>query len=124
MAAKPALSAAPTRLGAVPRLAIAEPGKPSAGWYGSRWRRAARLFLNRNPLCLGCHARGLVRAASLVDHVVPHRGDRVRFWDVANWQALCRDCHDGLKQRLEKRYDNGALGPADLRLDSPAALRL
>jgi 5-methylcytosine-specific restriction endonuclease McrA len=39
----------------------------------------------------------------VVDHIVKHEGDQVRFWDEANnWQALCRACHDGDKQRLEK----------------------
>jgi len=31
--------------------------------------------------------------ATLVDHVVPHRGDQRLFWLVANWQALCTACH-------------------------------
>ena len=24
------------------------------------------------------------------------------FWDRANWQSLCKPCHDSWKQRLEK----------------------
>jgi 5-methylcytosine-specific restriction protein A len=35
----------------------------------------------------------------VVDHIVPHRGDKKLFWDSSNWQALCdgqtgRGCHD------------------------------
>jgi hypothetical protein len=30
----------------------------------------------------------------LVDHVVPHRGDQVLFWESSNWQTLCRSCHE------------------------------
>ena len=26
----------------------------------------------------------------------------VKFWDSANWQSLCKKCHDGAKQRMEK----------------------
>jgi 5-methylcytosine-specific restriction protein A len=30
----------------------------------------------------------------VVDHVIPHKGDRALFWDEANnWQALCARCH-------------------------------
>jgi len=30
--------------------------------------------------------------ATQTDHVVPHRGDRALFWNVANWQSLCHTC--------------------------------
>ena len=31
---------------------------------------------------------------TLVDHIVPHRGDQALFWDEQNWQPLCKSCHD------------------------------
>jgi hypothetical protein len=43
-----------------------------------------------------------VTAAVLVDHIDPHRGDMKKFWDSANWQSLCKPCHDSIKQRFEK----------------------
>ncbi|MBK9704528.1 MAG: HNH endonuclease [Betaproteobacteria bacterium] len=49
-----------------------------------------------------CEAAGRLTAASVVDHVVPHRGDQALFWDVGNWQPLCKPCHDGAKQSLER----------------------
>lgn len=34
-------------------------------------------------------------AAELVDHVVPvQSADDPLFFDVGNWQSLCRACHD------------------------------
>jgi len=36
-----------------------------------------------------------------VDHIVKHHGDRARFWDRANLQALCRKCHQTKTQRGE-----------------------
>lgn len=39
--------------------------------------------------------------AIVVDHVRPHRGDMVLFWDVANWQSLCLSCHNR-KSALER----------------------
>ena len=40
-------------------------------------------------------------AASVVDHIKPHKGDKALFWDQANWQPLCASCHSGTKQQLE-----------------------
>jgi 5-methylcytosine-specific restriction protein A len=30
----------------------------------------------------------------VVDHIIPHRGNRELFWDTENWQALCTPCHN------------------------------
>jgi 5-methylcytosine-specific restriction protein A len=37
---------------------------------------------------------GRYRKATVVDHIIPHRGDEKLFWDRDNWQALCKSCHD------------------------------
>jgi 5-methylcytosine-specific restriction protein A len=39
-----------------------------------------------------CYDEGRTTAAYQVDHVVPHRGDQLLFWDRSNWQSLCRSC--------------------------------
>src|SRR5262245_51723007 len=74
---------------------------PSARGYGRRWNRVRVSFLRRNFLCVMCAARGRVEAARVVDHIVPHKGDRELFWDTSNWQALCTACHNKHKQRME-----------------------
>lgn len=61
--------------------------------YDSRWRRARLGFLARHPLCVTCYSEGKIVPATDVDHIVPHRGDRNLFWDVKNWQPLCKSCH-------------------------------
>ena len=53
-------------------------------------------------------------AASIVDHIVAHRGDQSLFWDKANWQPLCVHCHSSLKQSQEHR-----LSPMAERLTMP-----
>ncbi|MFN3312919.1 MAG: HNH endonuclease [Hyphomonas sp.] len=58
-----------------------------------RWRKAARGFLDRHPLCADCAELGRVRAATEVDHIVPHGGDAQLMWARANWQPLCKPCH-------------------------------
>jgi len=63
--------------------------------YTSKWDRARLVWLRQHPLCAICEKEGLVTPATVVDHVVPHRGDMEAFWDAEhNWQSLCKRCHD------------------------------
>ena len=62
--------------------------------YNSRWRRESKKFLELHPLCQECLKKGIATPATVVDHIVPHRGDVKLFWDRSNWQALCESCHD------------------------------
>jgi 5-methylcytosine-specific restriction enzyme A len=75
--------------------------RPSAArrGYGARWRRARVAYLARHRLCMRCLVQGRVVPATVVDHVVPHRGDERLFWDEANWAALCKRCHDAKTAR-------------------------
>ena len=73
-----------------------------SGIYSYRWQRARLRFLQQHPLCVLCARRNVIAAANVVDHVVPHRGDLALFWDVANWQSVCKPCHDGHKQMVER----------------------
>lgn len=66
-----------------------------------RWVKGRLLYLARHPLCAYCEARGLVKAATVVDHKVPHKGDERLFFDESNWQGLCEDCHNSVKQAEE-----------------------
>lgn len=58
-----------------------------------RWREASRKHLRRHPECIDCLELGVSQAASEVDHIIPHRGDKALFWDRSNWQSLCGPCH-------------------------------
>lgn len=69
-------------------------GSAAKRGYGHAWRKAAKAFLERHPLCRACEQLGRTAAATVVDHVRPHRGDRSLFWNVGNWQPLCKRCHD------------------------------
>ena len=75
--------------------------------YDRHWSKARRLYLMDNPLCVRCLERGLIVEASVVDHIEPHRGERLKFWDRDNWQSLCKRCHDkktGSEDRGEAWY--------------------
>lgn len=110
--------------------------------YTREWRKVSRAFLQANPVCRGfdsvCEERGLIRPATEVDHVIPHRGNMRLFWDQTNWQALCHTCHcrktareDGgfgrpitpKAERMRKRAPvviDGKATPARARIAPPA----
>ncbi|MFC0217820.1 HNH endonuclease [Pseudochelatococcus lubricantis] len=67
--------------------------------YDSAWDKARASYLASHPTCIRCGA-----PATVVDHVIPHRGDRALFWNKVNWQQLCVQCHSGWKQSQERRY--------------------
>lgn len=73
----------------------AEKKSSTARGYGYRWQKAREAFLAvASYLCVTCKAEGRIAAATVVDHKTPHRGDQALFWNRANWQALCKTCHD------------------------------
>ena len=81
---------------------------PSRKWYSSaRWRRLRQLVLVRDGWT--CRQTGELLSATpnrpnsaVVDHVLPHRGDPEKFWDIDNLQAVAKGWHDSEKQRRER----------------------
>lgn len=71
--------------------------------YDHRWRAARKKFLKEHPFCVKCQEENRLTKATVVDHVVPHRGDEKLFWDKSNWQSLCKGCHDK-KTMTEDRW--------------------
>jgi 5-methylcytosine-specific restriction enzyme A len=70
--------------------------------YGYAWQRASKAWLREHPWCAdlyGTHGERF-ELAKLVDHIVPHKGNRELFWDQSNWQSLCVACH-GRKTAME-----------------------
>lgn len=70
--------------------------------YGKRWQKLRAHHLAQHPLCALHLTRGEVVAASVVDHVTPHRGDVRLFWN-GKLQSLCKRCHDSDKQAEERQ---------------------
>jgi 5-methylcytosine-specific restriction enzyme A len=66
-------------------------------WYRMRWNQ-----LQKQPLCEYHLKLAEIVQATVADHKVPHRGDETLFFDENNLQSLCKTCHDGAKQQLEK----------------------
>lgn len=69
--------------------------------YNTRaWRDRRLALLSAEPLCRYCKALGRITAATVADHIVPHRGDRELF--AGELQPLCQSCHSAVKQREER----------------------
>jgi 5-methylcytosine-specific restriction protein A len=85
-------------------------GSPLERGYSARWTKRAADFRRRFPLCgqrpdglapVGshCFTTGRTTPGAVVDHVIPHKGDPVLFWDeLNNWQTLCAACHGAKTQ--------------------------
>ena len=58
------------------------------------WTDGRAAFLAIHPLCVECEKEGVLFAATIVDHIEPHRGDLKLFYDQTNWQPLCKPHHD------------------------------
>jgi 5-methylcytosine-specific restriction protein A len=114
MPSRPARYRPPTSKAA--SLPIERRGTAAERGYDHRWRQARLSFLAEHPLCVTCEAKGLTVEATTVDHVVPHKGDPVLFWDRGNWQALCKPCHDH-----KTATEDGAFGRPVMATPTPPA---
>ena len=109
------------RLGTTrPRLSIPSPGErereldrrrqredPCRSLYKTvRWANLRlRIFVRDLFTCVLCDRIECNTSLLVCDHVEPHNGDVEKFW-AGPFQTLCKACHDGEKQRLERRSRN------------------
>lgn len=56
-------------------------------YHCSRWRKERAGFLKQNTYCK-CGAK-----ATVIDHIIAHRGNEELFWDHGNWEPMCAECH-------------------------------
>jgi 5-methylcytosine-specific restriction enzyme A len=120
---RPETTAARRPMTPPPPMPRHRPARSKRG-YDPQWERATAHYRAAHPWCLGCMAIGLYRKTQVVDHIVPHRGDRNLFWSESNWQPCCRWHHDSIKQSLELQFRLGQCTSADLVLTSRVALKL
>ena len=89
------------------RIEAARPSAAKRG-YGRQWQRQREAYLREKPFCAdpyGVHGARL-EEATVLDHIVPHKGDRALFEDAGNRQGLCKACHD----RKTATEDSGFAG--------------
>ena len=70
--------------------------------YDYHWQKIRAQYLEAHPLCVMCYKDNKLTPATVVDHIVPHKGNKQLFYDESNFQALCKHCHDSHKQHYEK----------------------
>ena len=81
--------------------------------YTSRWAAYSKARLRTHPLCEcpDCQAGALrVRAATVTDHIVPHKGDMHLFWDKKNHRSMAKECHDRKTATEDGGFGNAQAG--------------
>ena len=74
--------------------------------YNHQWKKIRAMFLKENPLCVECNRKGKLTPANVVDHIIPHKGDKDIFWDYNNYAALCKPCHDSKTAKEDGAFGN------------------
>lgn len=81
-----------------------------SAWYAHRkWRRLRTAQLQREPLCRHCLDEGRITPANEVDHIEPHKGDRLKFW-VGPFRSLCKECHSRVTAQAEGKRVRPRIG--------------
>ncbi len=65
------------------------------------WRKCAKSYLIRNPVCVRCFARGELTEASNVHHTKGQ--DMEHAFDESTFEALCVSCHS--RQTRQDMYE-------------------
>lgn len=65
------------------------------------WRKAATGYRKKHPLCEVAQAVGEVRAAEVVDHIIPVSAGGA-IWDKLNWMPMSHHYHN--KKRGHERH--------------------
>lgn len=63
----------------------------------------SRAFRSSHPLCEECKRKGILKAATCVDHIEPWPICADRFFDTSNLQALCDECNTEKGNRDKKK---------------------
>jgi 5-methylcytosine-specific restriction protein A len=70
------------------------------------WLRLRESFLRDNPLCIECKREGRHILATVVDHIIPHKGNKDIFYDASGLQSLCKRHHDKKTYRENRAHGN------------------
>lgn len=79
--------------------------------YGeSDWVKYRRKFIYHNPKCYVC-----ARRAKVVDHIIPHKGNRELFENTKNHLPMCESCHNTVTTMFDRNYKVG--DPVDAKAE-------
>jgi 5-methylcytosine-specific restriction endonuclease McrA len=74
------------------------------------WESYRRRFLSVNEHCYVCDGK-----ATVVDHVIPHKGDKALFEKLDNHIPMCASCHNRVTALFDKHYKGDETLTAKLR---------
>jgi 5-methylcytosine-specific restriction endonuclease McrA len=72
-------------------------------YTSTAWRRLRQMVLDDNPLCVACFKEGVIREATIVDHIKPISEGGSKL-DRMNLQTLCTSCHNRKRATTDKGY--------------------
>lgn len=88
------------------RAQDAQRGSAKERGYDYQWSLTSQAHLKQFPFCGDrspdaytdgwrgeCKEQGLYTLAEVTDHIRPHKGDRLLFWDPLNRQSMCSRCN-------------------------------
>lgn len=70
------------------------------GKGGLRWEVLARDMFTCQ-ICRTTHGNTRLLEA---DHIIPHKGQELLFWDAGNLWCVCGQCHSTVCQRIEAQH--------------------
>lgn len=71
-------------------------------YHSKVWRKFSRNYLDRNPNCVDCLARGIVSLAVITDHIRQRSKGGPDFPPDNGLRGLCRSC-DGRRQAIQAK---------------------
>lgn len=75
--------------------------------YDRAWEAYRTEFLKHNHQCYSCG-----QFATVVDHLIPHKGDIVLFQKLDNHIPLCQKCHNTVTTKFDRNFVVGyPIGP-------------
>ncbi|MCH7421472.1 HNH endonuclease [Shewanella sp. MM_2022_3] len=63
-------------------------------YFTNTWKRLRDQWIRENPLCCRCEALGIVKLATIVDHIIEIQDNPDLKDDYLNLQSLCHACHN------------------------------
>lgn len=81
--------------------------------YTGRWNRERGIYLQQHPLCVECIKQDKTVPATVVDHIIPHKGDYELMWNRDNWNPLCEMHHNQKTGREQHNYEFRSIRKSD-----------
>lgn len=75
----------------------------TAEFYGAEWREVREAHIKRFPACVDC---GKIHKSNHVDHIKPHKGDRLLLLDPNNLQTKCATHHNRKTAKNDGGFGN------------------